>query len=64
MKVCIDHQRCQGHTMCYLLSPQLFEISAEDGKGLVRFDPVPPELEDAAQRAAESCPEEAITIIR
>lgn len=62
MKLCIDYGRCQGHTMCHLISPQLFDVSDEDGRGIVKFEIVPPELEDAALRAKESCPEEAVIV--
>jgi ferredoxin len=62
MKVCIDYGKCQGHTMCHLVSPEVFDVSAQDGKGLVRFAEVPPDLHEAARRAQESCPEEAIIV--
>jgi ferredoxin len=62
MKICIDYQRCQGHTMCHLVAPKVLDVSAQDGRAVVRFADVPPELEDDALRARESCPEEAILI--
>ncbi|HKY92858.1 MAG TPA: ferredoxin [Nevskiaceae bacterium] len=62
MKICIDYAKCQGHTMCHLTSPRLIDVGAEDGRGIVRFEDVPPELEDDALRARDSCPEEAIQI--
>lgn len=62
MKICIDYGKCQGHTMCHLIAPRVFDVGAEDGRGIARFEQVPPELEDDAQRARDSCPEEAIQI--
>jgi ferredoxin len=62
MKICIDYQRCQGHTMCHLVAPKLLDVSDQDGRAVVRSEAVPPELEDDALRARDSCPEEAIQI--
>ncbi len=63
MRVQIDQDRCMGHAMCNLAAPQVFGLSDEDGHGYVLLDEVPPELEAAARRGAEGCPEEAITIL-
>jgi ferredoxin len=63
LRVKLDRTVCQGHGICYFASDRLFRLSDQDGKSEVLLDPVPPELEDAAWRAAEGCPEQAITII-
>ncbi|HEC09527.1 MAG TPA: ferredoxin [Acidimicrobiales bacterium] len=63
MKMIINTELCQGHNRCYALAPDLVEIddlgyASHKGDGTV-----PPGREEAAQLAADNCPEEAITII-
>jgi ferredoxin len=60
MKVRIDANLCQGHAMCALACPELFHLSDEDGHAYVEDENVPPEFEDAVDRAVRSCPEGAI----
>ena len=62
MKVCINYDRCQGQTMCFLTSPEVFDTSPKDGRGVVLLEEIPPALEEAARRAAANCPEGAIEI--
>lgn len=62
LRVRVDRERCQGHTRCYAVAPELFELddlgmSREVGDGLV-----PPELEEKARLAVANCPEEAVSI--
>jgi ferredoxin len=57
----IDEDRCQGHAVCYLLSPQLFDVDAE-GRGVVIVTKVAPDRIDEALTAVERCPEQAIEI--
>jgi ferredoxin len=62
MKLRIDAEMCTGHGRCYALAPELFEPD-EDGHGVVLHGgDVPPGREDAARRAANNCPERAITV--
>jgi ferredoxin len=57
----LDPDRCQGHAMCYLLAPNLFEID-DDGRGTV-IDPALDESRKAeALIAVARCPEGAITV--
>jgi ferredoxin len=62
MKLRIDAEMCTGHGRCYALAPEVFEPD-EDGHGVVlaRGD-VPAGLEEVARRAANNCPERAITV--
>lgn len=62
MRVIVDSARCQGHTLCVLNSPAVFASSEEDGHALVLLPDVPDSEVDAVRLAAESCPENAITI--
>jgi ferredoxin len=61
MKVRIDANLCQGHAMCALACPQLFQLSDEDGHAYVADETVPPQFEDSVRQAVRSCPEGAIT---
>ncbi len=60
MKVRINDQLCQGHAMCTLACPELFELSDEDGHAFVRQADVPPELVGKIEQAVRGCPEGAI----
>lgn len=62
MKVRVDEDKCQGHGLCRISAPELFFAREEDGHAYVKDENVPPEQEDAAQLAADSCPELAIEI--
>ena len=62
LRVAVDRERCQGHTRCYAISSELFELddlgnAREVGDGLV-----PPELEEKARLAEANCPEEAVSV--
>ena len=62
MKVVIDHDRCTGHGRCYGLAESLF-VDDETGYGQVIGDgTVAHDQQDAARRAVQSCPEQAISI--
>lgn len=63
MRVRVDANRCQGHTLCAMSAPDVFSLREEDGHAEVGDGVVPPELEDATRRAADGCPERAIEII-
>ena len=63
MKVRVDDDKCQGHSRCYALAPELFEVdelgmSTAIGDGTVSLG-----QEALAQRAAANCPEFAIEIL-
>ena len=60
LRVHVDQNLCQGHTQCNFTAPELFEIRDKDGLAYVTVEVVPPGLEDLAQLAAASCPEQAI----
>ena len=61
MKVFVDSQKCQGHTLCSMIAPDSFELSDIDGTASPTNEVVPPDQEDAVSEAAHSCPEQAIT---
>ena len=62
MKLLIDAEMCTGHGRCYVLAPEVFEPD-EEGHGVaLRGGDVPAGLEEVARRAANNCPERAITV--
>ena len=60
-KVHVDEDLCIGAGQCVLVAPRIFD---QDEQGLViLLDATPPpELHDAARKAAKLCPARAITI--
>ncbi|BBX69188.1 ferredoxin [Mycolicibacterium psychrotolerans] len=62
MKVSVDSSRCQGHTLCSMIAPDSFALSDIDGTASPVSEVVPPDQEAAVREAAQSCPEQAITI--
>ncbi len=62
MHVEVDPNRCQGHTLCAMRAPELFELDDVDGHATAVVDHVPADQEDAAREAAHSCPEQAIVL--
>lgn len=62
MKVWVDPERCQGHTLCAMIAPESFQLSDIDGTSSAIDEVVPAEREDQVREAAHSCPEQAITI--
>ena len=62
MRVTVDAERCHGHQMCAIASPQVFGSDAY-GNAVVLLDPIPTELEASVWRAEANCPERAITLI-
>ncbi|BBZ29612.1 ferredoxin [Mycolicibacterium madagascariense] len=62
MKVSVDGQRCQGHTLCAMIAPDSFVLDDVDGHASPSSDVVPADQEAAVAEAAHSCPEQAIVI--
>ena len=62
MRIRVDLNRCQGHTVCAMAAPTLVRLRDEDG----RAEAVDRDLDESeivlAQRAAISCPEQAISV--
>ncbi|MBO9379833.1 ferredoxin [Sphingomonas histidinilytica] len=61
MKVIVDHARCQGHALCMLKAPQVYQLN-DDGYNSMPPTEVPPELEEQARLGAINCPEGAIRL--
>jgi ferredoxin len=62
VKVRVDPERCQGHTLCAMKAPQMFELNDIDGHSSVVNEEVPPDQEARVIEAVRSCPERAIFI--
>lgn len=62
MKVRIDTDRCQGHTLCSMIAPESFVLNDIDGHAAAVAEDVPTEYEGRVREAAHSCPEQAIVI--
>lgn len=62
MKVWVDPERCQGHTLCAMIAPDSFVLDDIEGHSSAVSEDVPPEQESKVREAAQSCPEQAILI--
>jgi ferredoxin len=62
VKVSVDRDKCQGHTLCSMIAPDSFELDDVDGHASAVNEIVPADQEDAVREAAQSCPEQAIVI--
>jgi ferredoxin len=62
MRVRVDSNKCQGHTLCNRVAPELFRLREEDGHSEAILSEVPKGLEEKARKAMRGCPEEAISI--
>ena len=62
MKVRADEERCQGHGLCHMVAPDVFDLKEEDGHVLVLTPDVPPGLEGEATMGVEGCPERALSM--
>ena len=62
MKVQVDSERCQGHTLCAMIAPKVFELDEVDGHSSPISEDVPADQEDKVREAVRSCPEQAISI--
>ena len=62
MKVSVDPDKCQGHTLCWLAAPDAFVLDDEDGHSSPVSEVVAPEHHVKVAEAALSCPEQAIEV--
>ncbi|MCV7178136.1 ferredoxin [Mycolicibacterium sphagni] len=62
MKVRVDQERCQGHTLCAMIAPDMFQLNDIDGSSSAVTEVVPADQIELVREAAQSCPEQAILI--
>ncbi|GAB3505591.1 ferredoxin [Phytohabitans suffuscus] len=61
MRVRVDPERCQGHGVCVVTAPALFDFQ-DDGKAVAAARELEVADLDGARAAEASCPELAIAI--
>jgi ferredoxin len=62
MRVTVDPGRCQGHALCVLNAPQLFDLDEVSSHAVVVVENVPADLAEQARSTVDSCPERAISV--
>ena len=62
LRLRVDPEKCQGHSRCKSLAPELFELDEFGNAHEIGDGTVPPGLEDKAYLARSNCPELAIEI--
>jgi ferredoxin len=63
VRVEVDPSRCQGHTLCAMIAPDSFELDDVDGHAHAVVGDVPTVNQGQVREAAQSCPEQAITVM-
>jgi ferredoxin len=63
VKVRVDPERCQGHTLCAMAAPDVFQLDEIDGHSTAISEDVPADQEERVREAVRSCPEQAISIL-
>ena len=63
MRLIVDPGKCQGHTLCWINAPDLFELDDDDGHSTAIEGPVPAGREGPARDAVDACPERAISLV-
>ena len=62
MRVIVNAELCQGHTLCNMVAPAIFHLREEDGHAFVVVDELTAEQAPLARKAELGCPERAITV--
>ena len=60
-RVEVDRVGCEGHALCVVYAPGVFEVDDEERAVVIR-DPVPAHLRGAVAEAAGQCPVQAISL--
>ena len=62
MRLRVDYDRCQGHTLCAWAAPAVIRLADDDGRAVVDEPVVPADQHEAVRRAVANCPENALII--
>jgi ferredoxin len=60
MKIRVNADKCQGHSRCIGIAPDLFEADDYGLSSVIGDGTVPPDRESAARLAIANCPEYAV----
>jgi ferredoxin len=63
VKVYVDPERCQGHTLCAMIAPLVFQLDDVDGHSSAIDGEIPADQQVKVAEAIRSCPEQAISVI-
>ena len=63
LRVHVDQDKCQGHSRCKALAPELFDLDEFGNAHEAGDGRVPAGLEDKAWLARANCPELAVEVI-
>lgn len=58
----LDRDKCEGHGTCEQVAPAVYRLD-EEGELDILVDPVPEELEKAAEAGARVCPVAALRVV-
>jgi len=62
MRIEADLDLCQGHAMCQLEAPEVFEVPKR-GTVIILDESPPARLRTRVESAVRSCPTQALTIV-
>jgi ferredoxin len=62
VRVVVNADLCQGHTLCNMVAPDIFHLREEDGHSYVVVDELTSAQEPLARKAELGCPERAIQV--
>jgi ferredoxin len=62
MRLSVDYERCQGHTLCAWAAPEVIRLADHDGRAVVDQPEIPPEHQESVRRAVANCPENALVV--
>ena len=63
MKIHGDSDKCEGHSRCYALAPDLVDVDDLGNAFELNDGVVPAGMEERAQLIIDNCPEYAIEIV-
>ena len=63
MKIKVNRDKCEGHSRCYSLAPDLVDVDDLGNAFELTDGEVPAGLEDRANLIVDNCPEFAIEIV-
>ncbi len=62
MRLTVDYDKCEGHTLCAWAAPSVIRLADDDGRAIVDDPEIAPEHEESVRAAVANCPEGALII--